>query len=65
MGSLKRETESLLTAALINATWTYYVKIKIGNAQYFSGWMLCRDRDEDINHMITECKRIIGLCTTG
>ena len=61
--SLKRETESLLIAAQNNAIRTNYIKEKIGKTQKKkkkknSKCRLCSDKDETINHMISECSKL-------
>ena len=52
-GNLTRETESLLIAA---QTTPYQIKIDkmLQNSRY----SLCVDRDETINHMISECSKL-------
>ena len=57
-GNLKRETESLLIAAQNNAIRTNYVKTKIEEAQEKSSCRLCGDRDETINHIISESSKL-------
>ena len=52
---LKRETESLLIAAQNNAIRTNHIKAKIDETQQHSKCRLCGDRDETINHIISEC----------
>ena len=58
-GNLKRETESLLIAAQ-NNTRTNYVKAKIERKPENSKSRLCGDRDETINHIISECSKLAG-----
>ena len=55
-GNLKRETEYLLITTHNNTLKTNYVKVKIYNLQYNNRkcW-LCGEKDETINHMISEC----------
>ena len=48
-GNFKRETESLLIAAQNNAIRTNYTKARIDKT---------RDRDETINHIISECSKL-------
>ena len=50
-GNLKRETESLLIAAQDNA-------IRIDKTHQNSKCRLCGDRDETINHIISECSKL-------
>ena len=54
-GNPKRETESLLIAAQDNAMRTNHIKAKIDKTQQNSKCRLCGDRDETINHIISEC----------
>ena len=55
MGNLKRETEFLLIAVQNNAIKTNYIKTKIDTTQQNGGCKLCGDKDETINHIISEC----------
>ena len=57
-GNLKRETESLLIAAQNNAIRTNHIKARIDKTQQNSNCSLCGDRDETINHIISECCKI-------
>ena len=57
-GNLKRETESLLIAAQDNDIRTNYVKARIDKTQQNSKCRLCVDRDETINHIISECCKL-------
>ena len=57
-GNFKRETESLLIAAQNNAVRTNHIKAKIDKAQQNSKCRLCGDRDETINHIISECSKL-------
>ena len=54
-GNLKRETQSLLIAAQDNAIRTNHIKARIDKTQQNSKFRLCGDRDEMINHIISEC----------
>ena len=56
--NLKRETESLLIAAKDNAIRTNYIKTRIDKTQQNSKCRLCDDRDETINHIISECSKL-------
>ena len=58
-GELRRESESLLTAAQDNAVRTNYVIAKIDKLQQNSRCRLCSDRDETINDIINECSKLI------
>ena len=57
-GNFKRETESLLIAAQNNAVRTNYIKARIDETQQNSKCRLCGDRDETINHIISECSKL-------
>ena len=57
-GNLKRETESLLIAAQDNAIRTNHIKARIDKTQQNSKCRLCGDRDETINHIISECGKL-------
>ena len=57
-GNLKRETESSLIAAQDNAIRTNHIKARIDKTQQNSKWRLCGDRDETINHIISECSKL-------
>ena len=57
-GSLKRGTESLLIAAQDNAIRTNHIKARIDKTQQNSKCRLCGDRDETINHIISECSKL-------
>ena len=54
-GNLKRETESLLIAAQYNTIRTNHIKVRIDKTQQNSKCRLSGDRDETINHIISEC----------
>ena len=66
MGNLKRETESLLIAAQSNATRTkpflsilaFDTKARIDKTQQNSCCKFCGERDETINHIISECGKL-------
>ena len=66
-GHFKRETESLLIAAKKkkkkkkkknNAVRTNDIKVRIDKMQQNSKCRLCGDRDETINHIISECSKL-------
>ena len=57
-GKLKRETESLQRAAQNNAIGPNHIKAKIDKTQQNSKCRLCGDRDETINHIISECSKL-------
>ena len=58
-GNFKRETESLLIAAENNAIRTNHIKARIDKTQQNSKCRLCDDRDETINHIISECSKLV------
>ena len=53
-----RETESLLIAAQDSAIRTNNIKARIDKTQQNSKCRLCGDRDETINHIISECSKL-------
>ena len=55
-GNLKRETESIATQN--NAIRTNHIKARIDKTQQNSKCRLCGDRDETINHIISECSKL-------
>ena len=57
-GNFKRETESLLMAAVNSAIRTSHIKARIDKTQQNSKYRLCGDRDETINHIISECSKL-------
>ena len=57
-GNFKRETESLLITAENNAIRTNHIKARIDKTQQNSKCRLCGDRDETINHIISECSKL-------
>ena len=57
-GNFKRETESLLIAAYNSAIRTNHIKARIDKTQQNSKCRLCGDRDETINHIISECNKL-------
>ena len=57
-GNFKRKTESLLIAAQDNAIRTNHIKARIDKTQQNSKCRLCSDRDEMINHIISECSKL-------
>ena len=57
-GNFKREIESLLIAAQKNAVRTNHIKARIDKTQQTSKCRLCGDRDETINHIISECSKL-------
>ena len=57
-GNFKRETESLLMAAQKNAIRSNHIKARIDKTQQNSKCRLCGDRDETINHIISEYSKL-------
>ena len=57
-GNFKIETESLLIAAQDDAIRTNHIKARIDKTQQNSKCRLCGDRDETINHIISECSKL-------
>ena len=57
-GNFKRETESLLRAAQNNAIRTNHIKARIDKTQQNSKCRLSGDREETINHIISECSKL-------
>ena len=53
-----KETESLPIAAQDNAIRTNHIKARIDKTQQNSKCRLCGDRDETINHIISECSQL-------
>ena len=58
-GNLERDSESFLIAAQNNNIITNCIKAKIDNKQKNSKRRLCCDRDEIINHVVSECSRLV------
>ena len=56
-GNVKRETESLLIAVQDNAIRTNHIEARIDKTQQNSKCRLGGDRDETINHIISECSK--------
>ena len=50
--------ESLLIEAQDNAIRTNHIKLRIDKTQQISKFRLCGDRDETINHIISECSKL-------
>ena len=57
-GNFKRETESLLIAEQNNSIRNNHIKAKIDKTQQNSRCRLCSERDETINHIISECSKL-------
>ena len=56
--NFKRKTESLLIAAQDSAIRTNHIKARIDKTQQTSKCRLCGDRDETINHIISEYSKL-------
>ena len=57
-GNFKRETESLQMTAQNSTIKTNHIKARIYKTQENSKCILCGDRDETINHIISECSKL-------
>ena len=57
-GKIKLETESLRIAAQNYTIKTYRMKARIDKTQLNSKRRLCSDRDETINHILSECSKL-------
>ena len=57
-GNFKRESESLLIAAQDSAIRTNHIKVRIDKTQQNSKCRLCGDRDETINHILSEWNKL-------
>ena len=57
-GNLKRKSQSLQTAAKNNAIRTNCIKAIIDKRQQNSKYRLCGDRNETVNHNISECSKL-------
>ena len=58
-GNFKGETESLLIAAQNNAVRINHIKARIDKTQQNSKCRLCGDKDEAINHIISEYRKLV------
>ena len=58
-GNIKREIEFLQIAVQNDAIKPNYIKVKIDKAQQNSNCRLYSDRDETINHIISECSKLL------
>ena len=57
-GNFKRETESLLITAQNKDIRTNHIKARIVKKATKNSCRLCDDRDETVNHMISECSKL-------
>ena len=60
-GNFKRETESIQIAAQNNPIRTNHMKVRIDKTQKSSQCRLCGDRDETINHIISEGSKLTQM----
>ena len=58
-GNLKREAESLLIVWQDNAIRIKHIKARIDKNQQNSKCRFCGDRDETINHILSECSKLV------
>ena len=58
-GNFKRKIESLLIAAQNNALRTIHIRARIDKTQQNRKCRLCGDRVETINHIISECSKLV------
>ena len=57
-GYLKKETEGLLVAAQSQTLRTNAIKAKIDKSQENSLCRLCHQKNETVNHIVSECPKI-------
>ena len=57
-GSLKRETESLIIGAQVQALQTNYSKARIEKRTNDAKCRLCKTKDETVSHIASECSKI-------
>ena len=57
-GTLKRETESLITAAQDQCIRTNYIKARIDKTQENSLCRMCGQKEETVMHIICECTKL-------
>ena len=60
-GTLKRETESLITAAQEQALRTNYRRARIEKDESSPKCRLCKVADETVSHIVSECKKLAQL----
>ena len=56
---MKRETKCQLIAAKNNTIRVIYVKAIIDKTKENRKFRFCGDRDEMVNHLISECSKIV------
>ena len=57
-GELKKETESVITAAQDQALRTNAVKAKIDKTRVDSKCRMCLNADETVGHVVCECSKL-------
>ena len=57
-GSLKRETEALITAAQDQVIRTNYIKANIDKFQRDVKCRMCRDKNETVSHIVNGCSKL-------
>ena len=57
-GSLKRETESLIIASQDQAYRTNHRNAKIEKSTNVSMCRLCKEKEETVSHIVSECSKI-------
>ena len=57
--NFESETESLSLTAQNNAIRSSHIKVRIDKTQQNSKCILCGDRGETINHIISECCKLV------
>ena len=58
-GTLKRETESLITAAQEQALRTNYRRAKIQKDGTSPLCRMCKQADETVSHIVSECSKMV------
>ena len=57
-GQLKKETEGLIMAAQTQSLRTNLIKTKIDKSQTDSASRMCKQKDETISHIVSECTKL-------
>jgi len=60
-GGLKKETEGLLMAAQDQALPTNAIKVKIDKEEGETMCRMCKNREETVKHIISECSKLAQL----